>query len=249
MGYQEDARGILDNFLSSALKREKKEMLLLSNKWQIVQDSLQEKITKLSNLEEISKDKLFKLDLYKQFLLESKTQVDKYSKLAEGIISGEQLEFAKLGLEVTQETLGLITVNFGRMNISAVENMIGLSSDSSPLSKLLIKSYPETVQKLTNTLINNTALGVNPLVTAREMSQNMNGNLTRALVIARTEQMNVLRETSLMQMEDSGVCKGWIRIEQSDCCPECEPLNGQHFSFDDDFDTHPNCRGATIPDI
>jgi hypothetical protein len=64
-----------------------------------------------------------------------------------------------------------------------------------------------------------------------------------------TEQLNVLRESSLLQMEKSGVCKGWIRIEQSDACEECVSENGTHYDFDEKFDTHPNCRGGCIPDV
>lgn len=115
--------------------------------------------------------------------------------------------------------------------------------------KLFEKSYPESISKLADTLINATALGYNPEKTARLLAQSMDGNLTRALVIARTEQMNVLRETSIMQMKESGVCKGWIRIEQPDACSECAEVNGKHYSFDESFDSHPNCRGASIPDI
>lgn len=70
----------------------------------------------------------------------------------------------------------------------------------------------------------------------------MDGNLTRALRIARTEQMNVLRTTSIEQMKASGVLKGWIRLERHDACDECAELDGKKYSFEDDFETHPNCR-------
>jgi hypothetical protein len=52
----------------------------------------------------------------------------------------------------------------------------------------------------------------------------------------------------LAEMTESGICKGWERVEQSDCCPECDEVNGEQYSLDDDWeDIHPNCRGTCLP--
>jgi hypothetical protein len=61
--------------------------------------------------------------------------------------------------------------------------------------------------------------------------------------------MNCHRQSSIEQIRDSGVVKGWIRVERVDACDECADLDGKHFDFEDDFETHPNCRGITIPDM
>lgn len=58
--------------------------------------------------------------------------------------------------------------------------------------------------------------------------------------------MNCLRQSSAEQMRVSGVGKGWIRVERVDACDECANLDGKHFNFEDDFETHPNCRGIAI---
>ena len=48
--------------------------------------------------------------------------------------------------------------------------MIGVSSfDGSPLFELLKKDYPETITKLSNTLITSTAFGRDPRVTVKLM--------------------------------------------------------------------------------
>jgi hypothetical protein len=127
--------------------------------------------------------------------------------------------------------------------------MIGKTSTGAPLYNLLLNLYPQTVDKLVQTLVNDTALGWNPTKTAREMRRVSDIPLNRSLVIARTEQLNVLRESSIDQMKSSRVCKGWIRVEQPDCCDECQEVNGKKYSFNESFDTHPNCRGGVIADI
>lgn len=77
----------------------------------------------------------------------------------------------------------------------------------------------------------------------------MEVNLTRSLVIARTEQLNCLRVISIDQMKESGVVMGWVRIEQPDACDDCQELDGKQYDFEDEWESHPNCRGATFPDV
>jgi hypothetical protein len=50
-------------------------------------------------------------------------------------------------------------------------------------------------------------------------------------------------------MKDTGLVKGWERLETVDSCDECAELDGKKYSFEEILDTHPNCRGITIPDI
>lgn len=247
MPYQDEARKILYEVLNKLDRQEQKEMILLANKWGVVANTLNELIQKLAEKEIKSANQLYQLELYKEFLAISKNQVTKFSADASTIIARNQVIFAEAGLSSTQEMIELVTVRFNRLPIQAVNNMIGFSSDGSPLYELLKKSYPETVDKLIDTLISSTALGRNPQVTARLMKESMDGNLSRALRIARTEQMNVLRETSRMQMEKSGVVSEWERIEQEDACEDCAAENGKRYSLGESFDTHPNCRGSLLP--
>jgi hypothetical protein len=247
--YQEEARRVLRDFQAKSMNYEKKEIIQLSNKWDAVSGKLDQLITKLSNEKNLSPDKLYRLNLYQDFLQVSKKQVTQYNLIASSVITDGQAFNAKVGLDIAQSTISLVTIKFNRINIQAVSNMIGKSSDGSPLYQLLEKSYGASVDKLTNSLIQGTALGYNPRKVAYDMARSMDGNLSRALTICRTEQLNVLRETSLDQMKTSGVVDGWIRIEQPDCCDDCADENGQHYDFEDEFDSHPNCRGACIPDM
>lgn len=247
MSYQDEARTILYGYLTRLEKQEKREMLLLSKQWGSVSSELEELIKKLSEEEFKTENELFKLDLYKKFLVQSKQQVNHFSELAGEIIKDNQKIFGSMGIESTQEIIKVFGVRFNYLPLEAINNMIGISQEGSPLYELLKKSYPDTVTKLTQTLINSVALGRNPRETARLMKVDMTGNLARALRIARTEQMNIFRETSLMQMRESGVVSKWEWIAERNACEKCLKNNGKEFDLNQSMDSHPNCRCAELP--
>jgi SPP1 gp7 family putative phage head morphogenesis protein len=163
------------------------------------------------------------------------------------LITENQKVYQQLALELTTKQIELLGVKFSRMNVDAVKNMIGFTSDGTKLSKLLLESYPLTIDKLKDTLIIAISKGQNPLKTARLMKDDMEGNLRRARTISRTEQLRVMRQTSIEAMKESKVVKGWKRFENIDCCVFCAEVNGRIYSFDEVFETHPNCRGSAIP--
>ena len=245
--YQELARKYLEQYQAKLFALEQKEMILLGEKWGIVSSNLEELIKKLAEKEILSENQLFKLELYKEFLKESKFQVNKFNEFAAGTITDVQRIYAKAGLDIAQTSLNFINPVFNRMNIDAINKFIGISSDGSPIYDLLKKSYPDSVDALVNDLLKGTALGWNPEKTAKIMVGRMNGNYYRALMITRTEQQNILRMTSIEQYKESGVCNGWQRIEQSDCCDECADVKDKIYGLDEPFESHPNCRGAAIP--
>lgn len=247
MSYQEEAKTILYDYLSKLDRQEKREMLLLANQWGNVSTNLEDLIQELSKVEVKSENQLYRLDQYKTFLIQSKKEVNHYSELAGEVIRDNQKYFAEAGIESTQEVIKIFNVKFGKLPIQAVNNLIGISQDGTPLYKLLKKSYPETVTKLTDTLINSIALGRNPRETARLLKDDMNGNLTRALRIARTEQMNLFRETSLLQMRESGVVNGWEWLAERNACEKCLEENGKQFNLNESMETHPNCRCCELP--
>jgi SPP1 gp7 family putative phage head morphogenesis protein len=249
MSYRTDAEKIARSFLQKADAYEHKELMVLVNRWKGISENLNTLIQQIAEKEFPSKDQLFKSDLYKQFMKEAEAEISRYNSFAEGTVKNGQSVFARIGLESSQKEIALLNVRFNKINFKAVENMIGLTSEGSSLSKLFEKSFPEVYQRLNQQLVNSISLGFGPRKTATLLTKISDMPLYRSLRIARTEQLSVMRQTSLEQMKASGVVNGWIRIEQDDACDDCQELNGKHFDLDEDFETHPNCRGTNIPDI
>lgn len=241
-------RRLYDLFKKGLDAKEKETFVLLSKKWGNVQSTLEKLINELSVIELPSDNQIYNLAKFKEFLSISNQEIEKYNLEAANIIAKEQLYYGQTGITETQAMINVITQKFGKLPISFVDNIIGLSADGTPLYDLLMKSYPNQVDKLTQALIDGIALGRGPRETARIMAGYMDNNLARALCISRTETMNVLRISSIESMRESGVCSGWERIEQGDACDKCIPENGKIYKLSDNFPaTHPNCRGGTIP--
>ena len=249
-GYNDKVRKIYQQFLNALERKEKSEMLLLSNKWGIVEKAVEQKIDTLikTSLEkELSRNQLYQLDEYRELLLVSQREVKKFNLIASETIKDNQQIFLESGLKSSQLSIQLLKININKVSINSINTIIGFTKDGTPLFDILKSSYPETITKLTNTLIESTALGRNPIETARLMKVDMQGNLNRALRIARTEQMNCFRTASNEQMKASGVVKGWHWLAEKDACEYCLEKANRVFSFDIPFDTHPNCRCANCP--
>jgi hypothetical protein len=247
--YNDEAIEKLYQMMDKLKDLESDEFKLLANKWGVVEGELEILIKRLSELEVKSANQLFRIEQYKDFLHDSRLLIDKYNKYSAGVILDNEFKFSELGVKTTNQIIDLFGVSFNKLGVNKANIMIGLTKDTSPLYELLNKAYPKTVDNLVNTLINSQALGRSPFETARLMAKDMDGNKTRSLLIARTEQMRSNGESSLISMKESGVCKGWIRIEQDDACDECQAENGKKYSLDESFDTHPNCRGCLLPDV
>jgi len=150
--YQDETKTFLLQYSKKLQKKETQTFLQLSKGWEVVTANLERLVSGLSLQENLSKDKLFKLGLYQEFLVVSRTQTNIYYAQASGLISDGQKFFGEAGVKFAQQALGLDTV-FYQMNVGAVDKFIGMSQQGSPLYELLAKSYPETVTKLTDTLL------------------------------------------------------------------------------------------------
>lgn len=79
--------------------------------------------------------------------------------------------------------------------------------------------------------------------------------LTRAQVIARSEEARASSKGSILAWQESGVVEQQEWLASEDSCPICSPLNGTVVALGKAFapgifvpgDTHPNCTCAIAP--
>jgi hypothetical protein len=172
------------------------------------------------------------------------TEMAKYNAEAVKTISQAQTFNATLGIDAAQNAImvqyGPFGTTFNRINVGAVESMIGFAGDGSPLRSLLAEDYPDAVDGLLKALINGMARGQSPVQTAREMKDGMAGGLQRALVIARTETARAYRMASTEQYRQSGVVRGFRRLVfRQKACLACLFLDGEWFELASELDDHP----------
>ena len=249
-GYWKNAYSILDDYHEKLISQELGEISYLAKAWGKIQKNLQldlEDLAKLAVEKKLTRSGLYRLDKYQEFINVTKTQISKYNDTALDAISNAQRQAGKWGIEATEYSLDYLKVKFNRLPVSVVENFIGISKQGERLYTLLEKSYPETVLKITDAMLMGIVKGDNPLTVARAMTKVSNIPLTRAMRIARTEQLNIFRKTSLEAMKRSGVVSAWQWYAVStDACDYCLEHNGKEYDLETIMETHPNCRCTEI---
>jgi hypothetical protein len=208
--------------------------------------------------ETITAARLMQMDRYRQLIADAKAQTEQYSRWLADNLADDQRSLIAQGITDAQQLIGaagldakIASLVFDRINVDAVEFMIGFTADGTPLYDLLRASYPETVLKLTEDLVTGMAQGLGPRATAAKMAENMAGNLDRALLIARTEQLRALRAGNLDQMRQSNVVNGYIRRAQRNgtVCAACLALDGTEYPTKEDFASHPACACYLQPKL
>lgn len=167
------------------------------------------------------------------------------------------VQLADAGLE---QYTPLITSSFNRLHGAALEDAAnnafrynrasttGGGNRVRAVSRLYQSLPTEMQQRAKRTLIYAVAVGQHPSVTARALAQQMGIARNRALMIARTEQLNAYRRANVATFRaNSDVCDGWIWLAATDACPFCASMNGTRHSLDEVLDSHPNCRCTQSP--
>ncbi len=243
--------------------RESREFLLMGKKWQELERSLEYAIQRLvteisvqqANKLPVNSSALYKLESYKDLLKQVTQEAKRYEAFASGVISEEQNAYIDLGgrvaVDVMQESPSW-SGQLRRINPRAVEKMVGISADGAPLFDLLKQRSLSTamVDGMTKQLVEAVALGYNPEKTAKVIASGLQGGLTKALTIARTEQIRVYRQASLDQYAAGGVTMYQRHAAKGErTCLICLALDGQIYALKDGFASHPNCRCQMVPVI
>ena len=238
----------------------------LTRRWLRIQDSLQDSIEllvrEMADLraagQPVTRWQLNQLDRYQSLLRQVDTETRQFARYAGGRISREQYEATQDGLEWGAESVrtlfteaSLAAPRFDILDVPSVNAMIGFGGDGAPLVELLRRSYPETVEAITDTLVRSTALGYNPRKTAKLMQDAMAGNLQRALVVARTEQGRALRVGTVREYQNTGVVQTYTRhaSRSGRTCMACLLEDGRQYPVTVQFSDHPNGRCFALSDI
>lgn len=255
---------VIQQFNKSLDAREKEQWIAMATRWKQTEDTLGLYIQrhadaiaarKAAGLP-VTEYAYTKLDTWKDLQRQIIAEGRKYENYATATIKAEQLTYLETGAAAAQSaiTAELGTgYAFNKLNTAALENMVGITADGSPLFDVLQKRAlsPDMVEGLVNKLNEAIALGYNPRKTAAMMAEGLAAGLDKALVIARTEQLRAYRTASQEQYKESGVVSQYQRHAAASerTCLECIALDGKIYSTDVDFETHPQCRCFMTPII
>lgn len=260
-------------FRADLLAREAGQMAVMVRRWGGVEQALQGQVDALvlefaqrkERGEAVGRGALYRLERYQTLLGQTQAEFASYAEWSEGNVSEGQEMFGLLGSEQAVAAIGLsyqevgsIGPFFDRLPVEAVQAMVGIAGNGRPLGELLRSrinpSYSDAGrssawQRLTQSLVNGTALGWNPRKTARQMMNDLAEGLNKALLISRTEQLRVYRQAAIGQYQDSGVVRGQKRLTAHDprVCAACIADEGTVYPITATIPDHPQGRCTGVP--
>jgi hypothetical protein len=249
----------LRQFRAGLLAREDSQMRAMAARWLMLEATLSSEIDGLakdfaaekSAGRSVSQSKLYRMDRYQLLLGQLRQQTARYGDYAVGQITARQLELAGLGIGHAVQATRIVAVSasFDVLPVGAIQAMVGLAGDGSPLRRLLAASYPDAVEGLTKALVRGTALGWHPTRVARAMRDGTEMGLQRALTVARTEQLRVYRAASDAQYAETGVIRFKARLaaKSQRTCLACLARDGKIMPVSEPFFDHVNGRCVVRP--
>jgi hypothetical protein len=206
-----------------------------------------------ANGQTITEQMIWRSERYQIIKAQLEDEIRRYNRdYAVATISRAQEQYALLGIDAARDAINATYGPFGaywnRINVDAVQSMIGFAGDGSPLERLLREDYPDAVDGMLKALINGVARGQGAAATARDMADGMGMGLDRALLIARTETARAYRTASTEQYRRSGVVSGFRRlVKKATACMACLMLDGEEFEMERELDDHPRGKCMSIP--
>jgi len=163
----------------------------MGERWIVMESALEAQITLLTMEiadmgELVTQQSIFKLRRYQALLTQMQTEMSAYNLWAADYVAQGQMRMGVIGVSHAAEAVNLALLQggasgvgtfFDTLPISAIQLMIGNAGKGGPVYTLLQENYPTAVEKMTNILINNVAMGMSPMVTAKQMMAGMAGGV------------------------------------------------------------------------
>lgn len=241
------------------LRHEADEMRALARRWLQVEKALEAEMLKtaLALAEEgvLTEAMILRDARFQRLLWQARAEYAKFADDFEKRAEALQEYALEKGLSDAAKALDLsieearLALDFEMLNVEAINAMIGMSADGTPLRNLLMNSYPDAAGGMLDSLLKGMTLGLNPKKIAEEMAREFGIGLQKALLIARTEMMRSYRLATLEQYRASEVVTGYKRLAIKDdtTCLGCLMQDGETYDTAEEFSEHPNGRCQLVP--
>lgn len=205
----------------------------------------------------ITEQMIYREQRFKYAKAQLEEQIARFNADALATIERGQMDGGQLGIRAANEAIaasytdvGAIGPYWNRLNVNAIESMVGFAQDGTPLKKLLRRAYPDAVDGIVKALINGMGRGLGPGQVATDMIKGSGMGLTRAVLISRTELARAYRTGSTKQYRESGVVNGFYRlVKKETACAACLMLDGQTFDTAEELHDHPAGKCVAVPGV
>ena len=151
---------------------------------------------------------------------------------------------------IDNDVLAEAGLSWHQLDPDAVEHLVGSFEQGAPLGDLMSQAGADVPEKVKGALTDGLARGLSPRQVARRIKNVEGIGLTRALAIARTEQLRAYREATRASWQaNEGIVKGYRRLAAHDdrTCMACIALDGKLYPTNQPLPSHVSCRCTMVP--
>lgn len=208
---------------------------------------------RLGTAESLTPGQLLRLGRFQSLLGQVQGELIRYEQVISPLSEVGQRMAAEQGQAMAAEILRGLGVSFNRLPMGAVENLVGLARAGQPLAALLEPMYGQAAAGIMRELTTGLALGHGPRAIARRMARDgLSDGLNHLLLVTRDQYNRSHRLAAMQTYRSSGVVTGYVRRcarQAGRTCVACIILDGEFFTLDEMFESHPQCRCTMIPAV
>lgn len=202
----------------------------------------------------VNRDWLRRSLRYQSLIRQAKVEIAGYSNGARHFIEARQRQAIDLGQDHAADLIQRgAEITFARLPTEAIQELVGVLEDGSPLSKVLDRLAGESAKEIREALITGLGSGHSVQKIAKEIRRAIDVPRWNALRLARTETLRAYRQSSLQTYAaNDDVLDGWYWIcsKSLRTCLACWDLHGTFFPLSKQFfPSHVACRCSSIPAV
>jgi SPP1 gp7 family putative phage head morphogenesis protein len=243
------------------LSREATATTALLDAWGLVWDVLARELAALTAEiaaaraagEDVGLGWLYRQARYQSLLAQLASETARYALSAEQRIAAAQRVAATAGWRDAGSFIGAqgatIAGSFDVLPVGALQELVGVLGDGSPLSSLLASLGPQAAEATRAALTVGVALGQGPRQIAAAVRTATNMVPARAATIARQESLRAYRGASFRRWRADDLVVGWWWSSAQDrrTCAVCWAKHGTEHPMSEPFASHVCCRCVPVP--
>lgn len=249
-----EVNAIAREFTRRALEGDVDARRRLARAWRLVERDIADELDRLVSLIERrgvrSRNELYRLRRYQQFLDFATSRIERYSAEAHALAVDTAAMAARHGQEAVAHLMKATGVAYAMTAPDEMSLMLAVGRLSAGRAAERFRSVPyETGRLIARAVESGVASGKNPRVMAREVRRAAASAMHDILTITRTETMVAHRAALLTGYRSSRIVEAWRWSAALDdrTCPVCWAMHGTITPVGEDFATHPNCRCSPEP--
>lgn len=261
----ETFRSIVEEFRQRILARDAEAVLLLLREYADVIARIRQDLERLlQTIEKLKRENriaseydLYRQFRYQEFIRQLRQEMTDYAELVVATVSQAQKEAISLAFSQADAVLNFVyedlptgmLESFTRFDEYAARNITAKLNNESYLKRLTDQFEQQALLGVKQILIDGVITGRSTKDIKRDLIKRFEIVPNKAETIARTEVLSAYRDANLERYRLSTTVKAWQWSATLDerTCPVCIALDGQEFSLETPFATHPNCRCSPIP--